>query len=89
MGDDFELLDGDRVVLRSMKKEPIFLAALRLATEMMHHGPGALFEPAATWGAEFDAANNALHAGESIDGARLLNPRFGRISASEWDQADC
>jgi hypothetical protein len=88
MTDRFELYDGHTKVVRSLKDEPVFMAAVKLAMEMMHTGPRSLFEPAATWSAELKAVNAALRAGHPLTGAQLEPPVLGRLEAPRWDKAE-
>ena len=76
---------GDYVE-RSLREEPIFLRAVELAAQMAHEGPRDLFQGAATWSAEFHAANKALSAGKDLSFGTLSVPCFLRLTAAEWDE---
>lgn len=69
-----------------LRSEPIFLAALDIATEMCHKGRRDLFEPAALFSAEFSCANQALRAGSSLEGGVFAEPRFLRLTYEDWIQ---
>ncbi len=53
-----------------LSEEPIFAHGLRLAFQMYHQGPRDVFAKMATQSATADSVNRALHAGESLAGAK-------------------
>ncbi len=64
--------------------EPIFVAALEIAQAKYHQGPAAQFQSIATRSSVANAANNALNAGVSIDGAVFSGPALIGIPAEVY-----
>ncbi len=62
----------------SLSDEPIFVEALKLATESYHSGPvpRESFSAVALRSPELDAVNKALNAGEDINGASFRTVEF-------------
>ncbi len=64
--------------------EPIVQTAVQIATNMYHAGSGSAFGNLATRSAIVGAVNNALNAGNSIDGAILSGPALIGIPAEVY-----
>ncbi|HEY6020953.1 MAG TPA: hypothetical protein VIY48_13940 [Candidatus Paceibacterota bacterium] len=62
----------------SFSEEPIFIEAIKIATESYHTGlvPRELFSAVALRSAELDAVNKALNNGDVIDGASFNDVVF-------------
>jgi hypothetical protein len=67
------------------KVEPIFVESLRIATDMYHSGDRPTFGNVAKRSSMVDVVNNALNAGESIDGATLSGPALVGIPAEVYE----
>ena len=67
------------------KVEPIFVESLRIATDMYHSGDRPTFGNIAKRSSMVDVVNNALNAGESIDGATLSGPALIGIPAEVYE----
>ncbi len=81
---EFIVKNGDQETVRSLNDEPLFLEALRVAMATFHSGPRDLFEPAATFSAEFNAVNRALNEEVSLDGGSLERPVFSDFAGAGW-----
>jgi hypothetical protein len=68
-----------------LKVEPIFVESLRIATDMYHSGDRPTFGNVARRSSMIDGVNNALNAGESIDGATLSGPALIGIPAEVYE----
>jgi hypothetical protein len=67
------------------KAEPIFAESLRIAADMYHSGNRPTFATIAKRSSMLDVINNALNAGESIDGATLSGPALIGIPAEVYE----
>jgi hypothetical protein len=67
-----------------LRREPIFMRALKLAGTMFHEGPRELFAPTATSSAEVDCVNKLLHGGSRIEDLVFTEPRFLRLTYEQW-----
>jgi len=67
------------------KVEPIFGESLRIASDMYHSGDRSTFGNIAKRSSMIDVVNNALNAGESIDGATLSGPALIGIPAETYE----
>ena len=66
--------------------EPIFQAALGLATNLYHSGPRSTFGNVAMRSSMVDVVNRALNAGQSIEGATLSGPALIGIPAEVYEK---
>ena len=66
-------------------REPIFGLTLPIAAEMYHDGRRAVFAQIAKRSSSIVAANKALNAGQSLDGAVLGGPAMIGIPAEFYD----
>lgn len=65
--------------------EPVFVAALLAAQRMFHTGPRLKFQTVTDRSGLLNAVNNALNAGQSLEGgATLGGPRFEGIPAAVY-----
>lgn len=64
-----------------LKREPIFERATCLAMQMFHEGPRSTFSNIVRRSALLGAANKALNAGKSLEGATLSGPKLIGIPA--------
>jgi hypothetical protein len=67
------------------KAEPIFVEALRIATDMYHSGDRSAFGNIAKRSSMVDVVNKALNAGDSIDGAMLSGPALIGVPAEVYE----
>lgn len=77
-------IKGNWVELR-FQVEPIFTAALKMATRLFHEGPVETFENVAARGSLTNAICRAKEKGRSMDGAVMGGPAFLGISAEVYD----
>ncbi len=65
----------------SLSDEPIFGEALTVAASLYHNGPRELFAPVALQSSMVNTVNQALHAGQSLEGASFSSICFLGVSA--------
>jgi hypothetical protein len=71
-------------VTLAVEREPIFAAALTAAMTMFHSGPRESFKNISGRSALLNAVDNALNAGQSLDGAMLSGPALIGIPAEVY-----
>jgi len=70
--------------VRDLRKEPLFLEALRIATTMIHSGPRELFQPAATYSAEFNASKSSPECWKISGRMQIASPVFTDFEDASW-----
>lgn len=84
--DYFQALDASGTWQRiPLRAEPAFVHALPIALHIFHHGPRARFRNIADMSSVVAALNNALNAGDSLDGCTLHGPQMQGLPASLYE----
>ena len=74
----------------SLQNEKFYNCAFAIAEKHFNEGyvPKEIFNKAALWSAELNAANSALKAGDEIRGGTLLTPKwYSTLKAKDWQDA--